>query len=134
MTARTWRIMGEYNAETTTYSALAGGAGTSPYTPDFNGRLRGLRVCVNRSAASSLINHVGFKLTSTTFNPNTIEVGGQGSGLQTVPAIQPADREWAMDQAVRAGVPITMEARNITADTPVTVSVLLYGLFDVGTG
>lgn len=124
-----WRCIGEYDAETTTYSALAGSAQASPYTPDFNGQLKGIRAIVNRQAATTLTNHVQFRLTSTTFNPNTIHVGAQGTGLQTAPAQNPEALEWPIDQPVTAGVPITIEGRCI-GDTHVTNSVLLYGLFE----
>lgn len=124
-----WRLLGEYDAETTTFSACAGAAQTSPYTPDVSGTLTGLRVIPNRSAASSLINHVQFRLSCTTFKPNTLHVGGQGTGLQTAPALQQDTQDYDVDQPIQAGVPITVEARNVTADTPVTVSVLLYGRF-----
>lgn len=130
-----WRLLGQYDAETTTFSAFAVTGMASPFTPDFNGRLVGLRGIANRSAASSLVNHVEFRLTCASFNPNTIEVGVQGSGLQTAPALQSgstATNDWEVDQPVIAGVPITLEGRNVTADTPVTVSALLYGLFEVG--
>jgi hypothetical protein len=129
--ARVWRCLGQYDAETTTYSALAVAGFTSPYTPDFNGQLIGLRAIPNRSAATSLINHIEFKLTCASFNPNTIEIGCQGTGLQTAPALMDGFMDWGVDQPVIAGVPITIEARNVTADTPVTVSALLYGLFNV---
>lgn len=130
-----WRLLGQYDAETTTYSAFAASGFTSPYTPDENARLKGLRAVVNRSAATSLINHIQFRLTCNTFKPNSIECGVQGSGLQTAPALQSGDAakaDWEVDQQVMAGVPITLEGRNVTADTPVTVSALLYGLFDNG--
>lgn len=125
------RLMGEYDAEAATYSACAGTAQTSPYTPDFSGQLVGLMGIMNRSSAASLINHVQFRLTSTTFRPNTIHAFVQGSGLQTAPAIQPPPVVVPCNQPVMAGNPITVEARNVTADTPVTVSVLLYGIFEV---
>lgn len=127
------RLLGEYDAVSDTFSALAGGAGASPYTPDKTGTLKKLTCIVNRDAATSLIDHVEFRLTSTTFDPNTIEVGAQGAGLQTalVPqAGMAATNEWEVDQAVQAGVPITIEARNVGADTQVTVSVLIYGTFE----
>lgn len=128
---KVWRCLGQYDAEATTYSEFAVSGFASPYTPNFNGRLIGLRAMMNRSSAASLINHVEFKLTCTTFTPNSLEIGVQGSGLQTAPALQPAPIDWHVDQSVQAGVPITLEGRNVTADTPVTVSCLLYGLFDV---
>lgn len=131
MSNKVWRCLGQYDAETTTFSALAVTGFTSPYTPDFNGRLVGLRTVVNRSAASSLVNHVEYRLTCSKWNPNTIEVGAQGNGLQTAPAPQAESLDWQVDQPVIAGVPITIEARNVTADTPVTVSSLIYGLFEV---
>lgn len=128
---RYWRLLGEYDAETKTLSAFAGGAGSSPYTPDANGTLVGLRAIMNRSAATSLINHINFRLTCTTFKPSSImEVGLQGSGLQTAPALQPVAMDWAVNQPVQSGVPIKLEGQNITADTPVTVSALLYGCFE----
>ena len=126
---KTWRLMAEYDAETTTYSACAGAAQTSPYTPDFNGTLVGLRVVLFRGAVTQLVNHVQFRLTSVTFSPNVMHVGGNGSGLQTAPAVQPPSMDWQVGQPVKAGVPITIEARNVTADTPVAVQMGLYGLF-----
>lgn len=128
---RYWRMLGQYDAETTTYGSFAG-TPASPYTPDEDSRLLALRTVVNRSAATSLINHVQIRLTCNTFKPNSIEIGAQGSGLQTAPALQSgetATTDWQVDQMVKAGVPITLEGRNVTADTPVTVSVLVYGLF-----
>jgi len=128
---KTWRCLGEYDAESTTYTSFAGPKGSSPYNPDFNGTLVGLRAIPNRSAATSLINHVEFKLTSTTFTPNSIEIGCQGSGLQTAPALQAETLDWQVEQKVQAGVPIILEGRNATLDSPVSVSCLLYGLFIV---
>jgi len=128
---RTWRVLGQYDAETTTYSAFAVAGMASPFTPDFSGMLVGLRAVPNRSAATSLINHVQFKLTCSNWRPNTIEVGCQGTGIQTAPASEMNPMDWAVQQPIQAGVPITLEGRNITADTPVTVSALLYGCFEV---
>lgn len=124
-----WRLIGEYNAETTTFSACAGNV-TSPYTPDKSGRLTGLRVIPNGGVATSLINHVEFRLSCTSFEPNVLEVGGQGNGLQTVPATPQGVYDFDIDQPVEAGVPITVEARNLTDDTPVTVMVELYARFE----
>jgi hypothetical protein len=129
MAGKYWRLMGEYNAETKTYSALAGTV-ASPYTPDKTGKLAGLRVIPSADAVTTLSEAVQFKLTCTTFNPNAIEVGGQGNGLCTVAARHPMPIDWAVDQNVVAGVPITIEARNLTADTPVGVLFHLYGLFE----
>lgn len=123
-------MVGNYDAETTTYSACAGAAQTSPYTPDEDGRLLALRGIAGYGAAASLINHVQFRLTCTTFKPNTIHAAVQGCGLYTAPALTPAPIDFPVDQPVKAGVPITVEARNVTADTPVTVNVQLYGLFE----
>lgn len=125
-----WKLLGEYDAESTTWTAFAGGAGASPYTPKESGRLTGLRLVVNRSAATSLINHLQVRMEHQGFSPNTIEVGGQGTGLQTAPSQQQAVQDWDVDQPIIAGVPITIEGRNVTADTPVTVSALLYGRFE----
>ena len=125
---RYWRLLGHYNSETTAYTAFAG-VPPSPYTPDENARLVGLRCMNNRDGATTLQNHTQIRLTCNTFKPNSIEVGAQGSGLQTAPVGVVESQDWQTDQEVRAGVPITIEGRNVTADTPVGVSVLLYGLF-----
>lgn len=124
-----WRLLAEYDAETQTYSACAGPTKASPYTPDFDARLLGVRPVVTRTAATTLTGHVQFKMTCTTFNPNSVEFGAQGSGLQTAPAEQPPVLEWPMEQNVKSGVPITIEGRCIGA-ADVTNSILIYGLFE----
>lgn len=129
-----WDCLGEYDAESTSWSALVGGVGSSPYTPKYSGTLKGLRTIVNRDAATTLTNHVQFKLSHPAFVPNSIIVGSQGSGIQTAPALMSGEDsklDWEVDQEVQAGVPITIEGRDVTADTPVTNSVLLYGLFEI---
>lgn len=128
---KTWRLIAEYDSETTSFTACAGAAQTSPWTPDFNGKLIGLRSIPNRSAATSLVNHIQFKLTSTSFVPNALHVGAQGTGLQTAPSQGDGHMDWACDQPIKSGVLVTVEGRNVTADTPVTVSCMLYGLFEV---
>ena len=125
-----WRLLGLYNAESTTYSACAGNAQTSPYTPDENAVLTGLRVIVSADAVTTLTEAVQFKLTCTTFKPNSIEVVGQGIGLATAPRLGGLVTDYPVQQKVQAGVPITVEARNVTADTPVGVSTLLMGCFE----
>jgi hypothetical protein len=129
---RVWRLLGEYNAESKTYSALAGTAQTSPYTPDFSGALVGIRVIGGADGVTTKTEHVQFKMTCTTFQPNVLHVGFGGGGIRTAPAFQPVPLEWPISQRVQSGVPIDIEARNVTADTPVGVDVFLYGLFQVG--
>jgi len=132
--SRVWRCLAEYDAETTTFSEAAGGTSgkSSPYNPDFSGRLIALRTIIGGGAATSLVQHILWRLTCTKFNPNTIEVGGQGSGLQTAPAVKTGEIiDWPVDQVVQSGVGITIEARNLAgAETPVTVEAFLYGLFE----
>lgn len=126
-----WRLLAEYNAESKTYSACAGAAQTSPYTPDESARLIGLRVIPSADAATTLMETVQFKLTCTKFKPNAIEVMGLGNGLLTVPTVERGKIiDYIVDQEVQAGVPITIEARNLTADTPVGVLVQLMGCFE----
>ena len=131
MAGKFWRLLAEYDAETTTYTACVGPKGSSPYTPDISAMLKGIRVIPNRSAATTLINHVQVRLSCTTFNPNSIECACQGSGLQTAPTgIAEGGMDWEVMQPVQAGVPITIEARCNTVDTPITVSVMIYGYFE----
>lgn len=126
---KVWKCLADYNAETTTYSAAAGTI-ASPFTPDFNGKLLALRTISNRDAATTLANHIEWRLTCTLFTTE-VNVGSQNSGLQTAPALQAPPMDWPVDLPIKAGVGITIEARNITADTPVTVREILYGLFEV---
>jgi len=124
-----WRLLGLYNAESTTYTACAGAAQASPYTPDEDATLVGLRVIVGGDAATTLTELVQFRISCTTFNPNSMEAMGLGSGLLTAPALKVMPIDHPVNQPVKAGVPITVEARNVTADTPVGVSVALMGKF-----
>lgn len=130
-----WDCLAEYDSESTSWSTPSGVGGsttTGLYSPLLSGKLVGLRVIVNRDAASSLTNHVQFKLSCPTFSPNAMIIGGQGSGLQTAPALMSGDVskiDYEVDQNVQTGSPIKIEARDVTADTPVTNSVLLYGCF-----
>ena len=135
--AKHWDCMAEYVAETTSWSTPGGTFGAvtdGKYMPPGNGRLIGLRVVINRQAATSLTDHVQFKLQSQSFKVNSLVVGGQGSGLQTAPALMSGDaakNDWEVDQPVTTGTPINIEARCAMADTAVTNSVLLYGLFEL---
>lgn len=125
-----WKLLGVYDSETTAWTEFATSGYASPWDPGFNAKLLGLRVTPNRSAATSLINMVQFRLTSETFRPQSIECGCVGSGLQTAPALQAPHMDWKVDQEVSKGSKITLEGRNVTADTPVTVSVGLWGYFE----
>lgn len=125
-----WKLLAEYDAETTTYSACAGAFGTSPYTPTEDATLIGLRTTLSAEAATSLTENVQFKLTCSTFKPNSIECGGIGGGVHTALQPVPPPVDWPVNQPVSAGVPIIIEGRNITADTPVTVEMYLWGCFE----
>lgn len=124
---RFWRLMGGYDAETNAYSACAY-VQASPWTPDFNGRLVGLRTQASYTAATSLVGNIQFRIGCTNFSPNSIECYAQGGGLATVPANISAPIDFAVDQPIVAGVPITVEGR-CNDMTPVTVQAYLYGLF-----
>jgi len=121
--------MGEYDAESTAWSDLAGGGGSSPYWPKLEGRLKGLRTIVGRDAATTLTNHGEIKLSCALWSVDTIVIFN-GSGLQTAPALQPAGIDHVVDLPVKPGVPITLQGRDLTADTPVTNSVVLQGFFE----
>lgn len=127
-----WKLMGVYDAETTTYSALAGTNGTSPFTPTQDGVLKAIRVVESSQAVTSVITHAQFKFTCDTFKPNSLEFGFVGSGLHTAPRAQPNDMLWTFGngQQVKAGTPITMEGRVSSAYTNVTVEIAIYGYFE----
>jgi len=123
-----WRVIGHYNGEATTFEALAGTFQASPYTPDEDARLVGVRLLQGDEAATSLVSNYQIRMTCTTWKPNTIHVCGTGKGLATVPAnpIEPIDYE--IDQPVKAGVPITIEGRHAIA-TAITANILVMGCF-----
>lgn len=123
-----WRVIGHYNGESQTYEALAGTFQTSPYTPDEDARLIGIRVVPGGEAATSLVEQFQIRMTCTTFKPNTIHVGGSGVGLRTVPCSSIQTYDWEVDQPVKSGVPITIEGRHAVA-TAVTANIVVYGLF-----
>jgi len=127
---RIWRVMGHYNAETQAYSALAGTFGSSPFTPDFSGKLVGVRLLEGQEAATSLTCDVQVRMTCARWTPNSMDFAINGGGLKTVPVAYQAQIDYSVDQPVMAGVPISLEARNATA-TGVTVSIVVLGCFEV---
>jgi hypothetical protein len=80
------------------------------------------------TAATSLIGNIQFRIGCTNFSPNSIECFAQGNGLMTVPATTPQYIDFAVDQPIVAGVPISVEGR-CNDCTPVTVQAYVYGLF-----
>jgi len=128
--SKVWRIMGHYNAETQAYSALAGTFGASPWTPDFNGRLVGVRLIAGQEAATSLTCGVAIRMTCAKFSPNTMEFCLSDNGIATAPAAQHQVVDYVVDQPILAGVGVTLEGKNDVA-TAVTVSVIVMGCFEV---
>jgi hypothetical protein len=126
---RFWRLLGEMVETGTAYAPVAGAAAPSPYTPDVNANLVGLRLIAGRQTASSLVNDVQVQLVCTTFKPNTIHVCGVGTGLQTAPATESIPYDFEVNQPVTAGVPIVIQGRNTYANA-VTPDVLIMGLFE----
>lgn len=124
-----WRVIGHYNGEATTYEALAGTFQASPYVPDEDARLKGIRVMQAPEAATSLVEGYQIRLSCTTFKPNTMHVAGIGNGLATVPAIPAPVVDYEVDQPVKSGVPITIEGRHAVA-TAVTANILVLGMFE----
>lgn len=124
-----YRLLAHCTEETTTYAAAAGGLQASPFTPPEDAKLTGIRLIVNRTAATTLLDGLQVKLTCTTFKPNSIEVFTNGSGLQTAPAFAVEPIDYDVLQEVRAGVPITVESRNVNGSA-VTVDVAVMGRFE----
>lgn len=130
--AKWWEAIAEYDAETKTWSACVGTVSgySSPWTPKKSARCTKLRVIINADAATTLAQHVQFRLKYSEW-PVDIIVAGQGVGLQTVPTQARAEPiDWEVDLGIKAGVPMEIEGRNVTADTPVGVSALLYALME----
>lgn len=123
-----WRLLGDYNGEATTYEGLAGGFAASPYQPDEDARLVALRVVMSAEAATSLTEGVQYRLTCTTFKPNTIHLVAAGNGIDTALTPRGGYFDFPIDQPVKSGVPITLEARHAVA-TAVTHRSFILGQF-----
>jgi hypothetical protein len=123
-----WRLIGHYNGEAQTYEALAGGFQTSPYTHDEDAILIGIRVLPSGEAATSLTEGVQYRLSCTQWKPNVIHVCSTGNGIRTAPAANQPPVDFQVNQPVKAGVPITIEARHNVA-TAVTTNQFVMGLF-----
>lgn len=123
-----WKVIGHYNGEATTYEALAGTFQASPYTPEEDGTLVGIRLITAPEAATSLVENFMIRLSCALWKPNTIHVAGCGNGLATVPAIPAPVIDYSVNQQVKAGVPITLEGRHAVA-TAVTANIMVMGLF-----
>jgi len=125
-----WKLIAFYDAETKTYSEAAGTYAASPFTPDTDGTLVGIRVINGAAAATTLTELQQFKLTCTEWTPNAIEVGGLGSGLHTAPAFPAPVIDYPVNQPVKTTKKITIEGRNTTAETPITVETQIWGCFE----
>jgi hypothetical protein len=123
-----WRLIGHITGEAQTYEAAAGNFQTSPYTPDEDAQLVGVRCICSPEAATSIVEGYQIRLTCTTFKPNTLHVGGAGIGLATVPRSTIPTYDWSCSQPVKSGVPITVESRHAVA-TAVTANILVFGCF-----
>lgn len=123
-----WRLLAELTGEATTWEAAAGAAQTSPYTPDEDAQLVGIRGIVGRTAATTLTGQVQVRISCTTFKPNTLHVALAGGGLQTAPAVPAPVYDYEVNQPVKAGVPITVESRCLVAND-VTNDIMIMGLF-----
>jgi hypothetical protein len=108
-----------------TYTAMTG----SPYSPQVNGRLVQLKLHLYGSAVTALIEGMEVKVSCPLWGIDTV-IMAQGAGIRTAPAFPIATAVQNVDLQIRVGSQITCEARNVTADTPVTVECTLIGVFE----
>ena len=127
---RYWKLIGHSVGEATAYEAAAGTGQTSPYTPTEDARLVALRCMEGSAAVTTVTTSMQWKLTCTTFKPNSIECMLIGAGIHTAPRGAVAPQDFVVDQQVKAGVPITVETRILGAYTNVTNECFLFGLFE----
>ena len=131
MKARFWRLIGEMVETGTSFAPVAGAAAPSPYIPDVDATMVGIRVLVGRQTSSSLTNNFQIRITSTTFQPaNVMHVVGVGVGLATAPASSPNSFDFDVNVPVKSGVGITIEGRNTYANG-VTPDNLIMACFEV---
>lgn len=127
---RYWKLIAHSIGEATAYEAAAGAGQTSPYTPTEDARLVALRAMEGSAALTTVTTAMQFKLTCSTFKPNSVEILLCGAGLHSAPRGAPVPQDFVVDQPVKAGVPITVETRILGAYTNVTNEVFLMGLFE----
>lgn len=118
--------MGTYIGAGKTFVAMTG----SPFAPLANGRLIQVKLLVYGSAVTALIEGVVATLSSPSFGGVPVTVGTAGSGIRTatIPAVPIGIQN--CDVPVKVGVNITLQIKNVTADTPVTVEATLIGVFE----
>lgn len=122
-------LMGEIQEEGTTYAAAAGALAPSPFMPPEDAKLTGIRLMPCATAATSLLNGLQVRMSSTSFKPNAIEFGVTGNGLQTVPAFSQPIVDFDIDQVVKGGNKVTIESRNVNGSA-VTVECMIFGRFE----
>ena len=98
----------------TTWTAVTG----SPYMPQADARLRKIILALSGDAATSLIERFDLRLKCKTFGGVDEVISVDGGGIHTATRM-PVNIELDVDLPVKAGVPITIEAKNnITSVTP----------------
>jgi len=101
----------------------------SPYSPKANGRLIQLKLAVYGSSVAALIEGIEAVATCPLWGV-PVAVVTAGAGLRTAPAFPIPTGITNCDLAVQVGNQITVQIKNITADTPVTVEAVLIGVFE----
>ncbi len=117
--------MGTSQSVTKTYVAMTG----SPYSPLTDGKLVTVKLLACGDAATSLIEGVQVKVECPLWGV-PLTVATVGAGLRTVPQLPIPVGVQNCDLQVRTGVQITVQIKNVTADTPVTPQYVVIGVFE----
>ena len=118
--------MATYIGAGKTYVAMTG----SPFAPLTNGRLVQLKLILYGSAVTALIEGVTILAECPAWGGVPVTISGAGARLRTAPAFPIEVIVQNCDVPIKTGVNITLQIKNVTADTPVTVEATLIGVFE----
>jgi len=125
-----WDQMFNTAGESTTLAAMNKGTTTSTdaYRVKRPGKLLKLVLLIGSEAATSLVEDVRVEITCTEWVPNTLMIGGNGSGLRTATTPQHLPFEYDVDQPVKTDIDITANYIH-DSGVPVTSRIRVFGLF-----
>jgi len=108
-----------------------GDTDSGKWSPIANGRIVALHLVVYGSAVTALIEGVQAKIQCSSWGGYDVVVGSAGGGIRTAPGVPIPVKSFDEDLAIETGKDVSVQFRNQTADTPVTVEIDLLATLEV---